>query len=57
MKIQGGYGRKAIKHNVQEYIDEGYPHDKARAMAIKIARKFFYKVKPGEDLPDYLQEE
>lgn len=56
MRIRGGYGKRVLEHNIREYIDGGYSQEKSREMAVKIARKFFLKAKPGEKLPEYLEE-
>jgi len=54
MRIQGGYGRKAVETNIREYVENGYSEEDARRMAVKIARKFFERKFPGKKYPEHL---
>lgn len=55
MKILGGYGKKALEHNIRQYMEDGSTKEDARRMAIRIAQRFFFRAKPGVKLPGYLK--
>ncbi len=54
MKILGGYGKKVLEQNIEEYIDHGYSAEKATEICKKIARKWFVKKFPDREVPEYL---
>ena len=56
MKFVIGFSRRTVEANTKEYIANGYEPGRAAELARKLSRKYFLKKKPGEELPDYLNE-
>ncbi len=55
--LKNGYSRKTVERNIQEYLSDGLSEEKARAAALKFARKWHEKKFPGKKIPAYLEEE
>jgi hypothetical protein len=50
-----GYSRETIQRNIRKLRQEGFPEDRAIAVAFREARKWFEKYNPGASLLAYLR--
>lgn len=51
-----GFSRRYLEDNVNEFLKEGWEHDRALRAAKTIARKFFKKKYPDKPYPEYMEE-